>query len=172
MSSDFTVIQPVRQQFGDTQKPDGLDFNAPFVGLSKEFSFLCPSVDPRQMAVLQFESLGVLSGLLGKNGWDVNPNKRNILRINGVDVPGGITPGPYLKFSDTRCSLWKSHTLVVAGGILKERNTLYVEAIPSHIFPEHYHDNFILDNIVIFYKTTANSLAPRGSRSPGKARRD
>ena len=43
------------------------------------------------MAVIQFESLGVqANGQLGP----FSPNARNILRINGVDIPGGITAGP------------------------------------------------------------------------------
>ena len=149
MASDFTVIQAVRQRFGGGQTAGEaqVENNAPFVGVSKEFPFSCPNVDPSEWAVLQFESLGVTSGLGGGN--------RNIIRVNGVDVPGSLTPGPTHEREDpdTRLPVWKSHSLLVPTGVMKDENELYIEAVPTALDWETLTDSFTIDNVVIFYKT-------------------
>src|SRR5437868_12001822 len=47
MPSDFTVIEPVRQRFGDQNVREGeqqFEREAPFVGQSKDYPFPCPDV--------------------------------------------------------------------------------------------------------------------------------
>jgi len=161
MPSDFTVIQAVRNRFGEGP---GFPFEkqAPKVGVSKSYRFSCSNVDPRQMAILQFETIGVWKGLLDQS--------RDILQINGVDIPGSITPGGSF-------TTWRTHSLVVPANVLKEQNTLYIEAIsyaPSG--PFYAPDQFIVDNIIVHYKTRTSPVgsgmadlnAPRAGRSKTK----
>jgi hypothetical protein len=69
MASDYTVIMPVRQRFGDS--PSGtlggsgrdwgeypIEQEAPFVGISKDFPFSCPAIDRSKAGVLQFKFVG------------------------------------------------------------------------------------------------------------------
>jgi len=165
MGMDFTVISPVRHRFGD--EPDfeqSSDQNAPFVGAQKSFLFSCPKVDPRQMAVLQFESLGVGMGGYGlfpaDEGGGVRPDQglvRGILILNDVNIPAGITPGPGvpvgLKDNVPVIPIWKTHSLVVDANVLKEKNELFIEAREIRVGFGKRLDNFVIDNIVIFYKT-------------------
>jgi hypothetical protein len=149
MPSDFTVIQSVRQRFGDEVGEEELvEKQAPFVGASKDFPFSCPSVDRTSAAVLQFESRGVQSGY-----YDELP--RNIIRINGIDIPGGITPGPFWRTESRQMGLWKSHSLIVPANVLREQNVLHIEAVPIPSLLLHL-DNFIIDNVVVFFKTRAS----------------
>ncbi len=142
MAIDFTVIQPVRQRFGDasTDLEDSIAEQALFVGKSKDFPFSCPNVAREEWAVLQFESLGVTAPRA-----DQPDRPRNILQINGIDIPGSITPG--------QGQFWKVHSLLVPANTLKEDNVLHIESVV--IFQEHseHFDDFIIDNIIIFYKT-------------------
>ena len=156
MAADFTIIQAVRHQFGDHATPEGLDLNAPFVGSSAEVTFSCPFVDSTQLALLQFESLGVEIGLGPANyGYDGKEAHRNIIRINGVDIPGGITAGPRARFGDDEYGIWKSHTLIVPSNLLNRgENSLYIEAV--HFSPFSAIDHFIIDNVVITFKTHDN----------------
>ncbi|SFV19807.1 hypothetical protein [Bradyrhizobium arachidis] len=157
MPIDFTVIQPVRQQFGDRNRVTAfetkVELEAPFVGIAKDFPFSCPNVDPSQMAVLQFESLGVTAG--GRT----NDRDRNILQINGVSIPGGITPGPAIASiqigsvpAPITIPAWKSHSLVVDANVLRENNVLHIESVIIHLGNEESRDTFIIDNIVVFFK--------------------
>jgi hypothetical protein len=148
---DFTVIQSVRQRFGDEADPKEvpLEPSTPFVGPSKEFPFRCPKVDSHQQGVLQFESFGV-----GMGGFFTPGFTRSVLRINGVNIPGGITPGPGLE--DTNGDIvpvWKSHSLIVGANTLKEENVLQIEASLMQIAFTKRLDNFIIDNVVVFFKT-------------------
>ena len=157
MGVDFTVIQPVRQLFGDrtqgTQFEIPREREAPFVGKSKDFPFSCPNINPRQTAVLQFESLGVTAG--GRT----NTQDRNILRINGINIPGGITAGPGHPLGGGKViPLWKSHSLIVDANVLKEQNVLHIEAILIQIGIEQTLDTFIIDNVVVFFKTHASTV--------------
>ncbi len=148
MPADFTVIQAVRQRFGDRAREDLEEGEAPFVGASKSFPFACPNVVAGTMAVLQFESLGVSLGEAGR--------PRNILRINGIDIPGGITPGPFRTVGNAafpRFPTWKTHSLLVPANVLREQNVLFIESITGQFGPGTHLDNFIVDNIVVFFKT-------------------
>jgi hypothetical protein len=157
MAVDYTVIQPVRQRFGDPQFPDTTDLEfpveleAPFVGYAKEFPFSCPNVDSSQMAVLQLESLGLSARGRGTEEY----HRSNILMINGTDVPGGLTPGAmtYMEADDLWMPYWKAHCLLVPAGVLKEESILYVESVKFSTGPGISYDNFIIDNVVLFFKT-------------------
>lgn len=164
MTADFTVIQAVRHQFGDKAIPEGADYDAPFVGASTDVSFACPHVDPNQLALLQFESVGVEIGLGPFNyGYGDLEAPRNIIRINSVDIPGGITPGPRIKFGDKNYGIWKAHTLIVPSGLLREsENVLYIEAVHFEPFGGTL-DHFIIDNVVITFKTLSKQTGSAGA---------
>ena len=90
MAMDFTVIQPVRQHFGDFPGPDVREIklsrteeDVEFVGASKDYIFSCPNVDRDEWAVLQFESLGV-NAENERFGTDQKFQSRNIIRIKAL----------------------------------------------------------------------------------------
>lgn len=161
MAMDFTVIQSVRQRFGDSDREDDSpqELEAPFVGLSKDFRFSCPQVDSGQMGVLQFESLGVTAGIV--QIFVPEPQRqRNILRINGVDVPGAITPNATTQVSSRDVQhYWKTHSLIVPANVLREENVLHIESVNILRTDGRQFDNFIIDNVLVFFKT-------RGSQPP------
>jgi hypothetical protein len=80
--------------------------------------------------------------------------------VNGVDIPGGITPASVEDVGRSQ-AFWKSHTLLVPGGILREDNVLRIEAVR---FPtttnQRNLDNFIIDNVVIHFKTRVKDEGP------------
>src|SRR5665213_1939741 len=138
MALDFTVITSVRQRFGDESPNIGLEANAPFVGKQKDFEFLCPNVDAGQQAILLFQNQGI--GI------------RTSLQINDQIVYGGVPASPefvteligdniaYFQFGQ-----WSGNVMLVLPYVLKENNVLQVQAGDG--------DNFIIDNIVIVFKT-------------------
>jgi len=157
MPMDYTVIQAVRQRFGasDLGGPPGeaaVFGNAPFVGRSKEFHFDCPSVSPDDMAVLQFTSVGIdVDDRAGRSP--------STLRINGVDVAGGLHVGP----ASERYPLWTTQLLLVPQVTLAEhRNVLFIEAAHAPAFINEYVDSFVIDNVVIFYKTRVSDRTHGG----------
>lgn len=157
MPSDFTVIQAVRQRFGNPQAPDGesqVFSNAPYAGPSKEYSFDCPGVDPNPMAVLQFATIGVDVPLQGdmEGEWP-----ESILRVNGVDIPGGFQPGEDGRREwDTYYPTWKTQIMLVPERTLRDsNNVLYIEVPALPFFNYEVRDAFVIDNIVLFYKTGA-----------------
>jgi hypothetical protein len=168
---DFTAIVAVRQRFGDSNVmdsafPKGSEFpleqEAPFVGQSKDYPFSCPKVDASQMAVLQFESLSVTAG----GQYVFSPEfsgKRNIVRINGTDVPGGITNSPYVQAVERIWHFWKTHSLLVPANVLRdEGNILHIESIEIPISGGFTFDNFIIDNVIVLYKTRADGVLDPG----------
>jgi hypothetical protein len=155
MASDYTVIEAVRHHFGDDpsggigpgQDPNeqelaGWEAGEPFVGVSHDFQFNCPFVDTSQMAVLQFNAYGV-------------SYRTNIIRVNDVDVPGGIYFSP--TFPDPsgedlgEIPLWHIQSLLVPSNVLQDQgNILHIESTKG-LFTENF-DDFIVDNIVIWFK--------------------
>jgi hypothetical protein len=167
MAMDFTVIQAVRQRFGDSNVIDAaqtsgsefpLEQEAPFVGQSKDYQFSCPNIDSSQMAILQFESLSVTAG----GQFVFTPEfsgKRNIVRINGIDIPGGITNAPYVQAVGRIWHFWKTHSLLVPANLLKaEGNILHIESIRIPISGGTTFDNFIIDNVVVLFKLRAGGV--------------
>jgi hypothetical protein len=148
VATDYMVIEAVRQPFGDSPSGQlgrpGMDWGefpvesgAPFVGTSKDFPFTCPSVDRSQWGILQFEALGVSSC-------------DNVIQKNGVDVPGGIGVGPSWLYLDPHVPLWNTHLLLVEGSTLREQNVLHIESSPDS---DGNLDDFLIDNVVIWFKT-------------------
>jgi hypothetical protein len=143
MAIDYTVILSGRQRFGDNkQEREALiETEAPFVGPLKDFPFLCPNVDRSKSAILQFESLGV--------------TLRGVIKINGIAIFGGLTPGATeLDPGGPPRPTWKSNCLIVHENVLRDQNTLRIQAsimTPTDIFKS---DDFIIDNVVLFFKTS------------------
>lgn len=127
---DYTVIENQRQHFGDD--PGGLP--GIFAGSNKNFSFDCPGIDSSQVSVLMFQSLNV-----GVEG--------NIFTINGATIFGGLPVT-----GDTEA--WTGNVALVSPNTLRrEDNVLRVEARNESGGQSGDLDDFVIDNIVIFYKT-------------------
>jgi len=149
VSTDFTVVIRVRQSFGDgTTDWDEILVEtlgpgaAPFVGTSAEYEFTCPNVRRGADALIQFESIGV------------HPLGRAGLSINGIEIYGGITGGPRLEIADPAAPSWKSHNLIIGPNTLQEQNVLRIESAPTPVINEPGGwDNFIVDNVVVIFKT-------------------
>ena len=146
MALDFTVVINVRQRFGDTEADDvGLEMEAPFVGAQKDYSFRCPQVDPAESALLVYQSQGV--------------NVRQAMTINGPEIFGGIPPsidfgaipssGTFPGQAFVR-AMWVGNIMLVHQGVLREENTLRIQAGSSG---NGNLDNFIIDNLVVLFKT-------------------
>jgi hypothetical protein len=151
MSMDFTVIQAVRQRFGQAGGPPGdrhVFSNAPFVGRSKEYAFNCPHVNPGELAVIQFATVGVDEDADG----DQYDFPENVIRINEVDLPGGLQPG----VSRGQFPTWKTQILLVPQNVLKsDKNILFIESAERRYGFGTRVDSFVIDNVVLFYKTVA-----------------
>jgi hypothetical protein len=160
MPSDFTVIMPVRHQFGDHKKLAGeadrrevnLDSEAPFVGRVGEFRFLCPNVDPSQEAILQFEHRGT-SQLLTfpdpqPDGGFEGATPEHPVFINGVQLFGGVPGAPF----SGRMPLWATRLITIQVGVLRPENVLRIETAPVSTVGTGL-DDFTIDNVVIFFKT-------------------
>ncbi len=136
MATDFTVILFQRQQFGND--PGGfndIEPNVPFVGPTKDFSFNCPNVNPGETAFLMFQSRDV-------------DHSRNIFRVNGVDIFGGLPVSPS---RDT----WNGNILLIESRhqLNPANNVLHVESRNASGGGGGPIDDFIIDNVVIVYKT-------------------
>ena len=157
---DFTVIQAVRQRFGDKERDfkefpfEKIEPKAPFVGTSKDFPFSCPNVNRGAIAVLQFQSFGVQG--------------QHILRINGVNIHQGITGGPQAIDITPRVPLWNTHSLLVEANVLNEENVMHIECATGPFVTNF--DDFIIDNVVVFFKTRvqrATTEPPKGGGNVG-----
>lgn len=167
MALDFTVVFSVRQRFGDnlrdgkpprppgsefdSEKELGLETGAPFVGLEKDFSFQCPSVDRSHVAILLFQSQGV--------------SIRQNMEINGQPIFGGI---PTSVDSDTKriesgseaqqvrnlLARWNGNIMLIHSGVLQENNILRIRAAEM---TDGNVDDFVIDNVVVLFKAR-----PRG----------
>jgi hypothetical protein len=150
MASDYTVIQPVRQQFGDDPGRGGdlyteeedlsyVESGEPFVGIEHDYTFDCPGVDRSQWAVLQYNALGI-------------SYRTNVMQVNSVPVAGAMYQTPSGPHVDDQGDVifWATYSMLVSPETLLERgNILHIES--SDEFGGD-HDDFILDNIVIWFK--------------------
>lgn len=157
MAIDYRVIFQVRQWFGDgSARGDdhGTAFDdwetAPFVGVSKDYEFECPNIDPTQEAVLQFQALGV--------------GTKNILRINGQDIFGGLTASPLdnevKRGGKAVWAYWYTYSLIVHKHVLTTINKIHIESVVNPF--TGFHDDFIVDNVVLFYKLTGPAISDPG----------
>jgi hypothetical protein len=141
MTTNFTVIVCQRQHFGNNPGSfDDAEPDVPFAGAVKSFSFDCPDVDPGETALLMFQSRDV-------------DHRRNILRINGVDVVGGLPISPARDAWNANILLVEPRHQLKATG-----NALHVESRTSAGESTGDVDDFILDNVVIAYKILDVSL--------------
>ena len=167
MPVDYTVIMPVRQRFGDDirdekesvrERESGIETEAPFVGAEKSFPFQCPGVDRSQSAILLFESMGV--------------SVRQTLEINGQQIFGGITTsndfesrtiggGSDAHQDRTIFARWKGHVLLIHPGVLAQNNVLRIQSGP---YTSGNLDDFVIDNMVVIFKTTSGVS---GTLDPG-----
>ena len=131
---NYTVIAGVRQHFGN--EPDFLP--GAFVGQSKDFPFDCPSIARSEIAVLMFQSLHV-------------SNSRNAFEINGQTIFGDLPTN-----ADDR-DAWAGQVLLVSPGVLGPAgNVLHVESRTDSGGTSGDIDDFVIDNVVLFYKTVVS----------------
>ncbi len=138
-ATSFTVIIFSRQHFG--QQSDVYNWvepDAEFVGLTKDFSFDCPGVASGETAVLMFQSFGVAS-------------QETVLQINAVDVYGGIPVSNHRGVKPQFAVDWSANVMLVESNhqLKAAGNMLHVESTGLE---------FIIDNVVITYKTTDLTL--------------
>jgi len=134
MATNFTVIVSLRQHFGNDRGIfNDIEPFVEFVGTAKSFSFGCPNVDPNETAILMFQSRDV-------------DHQRNVFQVNGASV--GLPASPS---QDT----WNGNVqLVIPSHQLKATgNVLHVESRNSNGGGGGNIDDFIIDNVVIVYKT-------------------
>src|SRR5262245_35542288 len=82
MATNFIVILFQRQHFGsDPGTFNDMEPMVPFVGPTNDFASNCRAVDTSGTACLMFQSRDV-------------DHQRNVLRVNGVDVFGGLPASP------------------------------------------------------------------------------
>lgn len=154
MSADFTIVISVRQGFGNEPGYlNSIEPDVPFVGPTKDFTFSCPNVNPNEAAVLMFQSRDVDSS-------------RNIITINGSNVFGGIPVSPN---KDT----WNGNVMLIAAGILRASgNELHIEARNTSGGGGGDIDDFILDNVVVFFHCTRGCTGDPTSAAEIKAALD
>jgi hypothetical protein len=141
MATNFTVIISRKQHFGNEQATfDDVEREAEFVGPTKDFPFPCPNVDPAQTALLMFQSREV-------------HHQRNVFRINGVDLMS-VDEVDRLPASPSR-ETWNGNILLVGPRhqLRATGNVLHVEARNTNGGGGGNLDDFILDNVVLVYKT-------------------
>jgi hypothetical protein len=136
MSTDFTTVMAQRQHFGNEQGSfNNVEPKVMFAGPTKDFAFNCPNVNSGETAFLMFQSRDV-------------DHQRNIFRVNGVDIFGGLPASPS---KDT----WNGNILLIASRhhLKAANNVLDVESRNGSGGGGSDIDDFIIDNVVIVYKT-------------------
>ncbi|MCP3962388.1 MAG: hypothetical protein GY719_31480 [bacterium] len=151
MPLDFTVVQAVRQRFGDSIA-DEFEFDreteAPFVGAAKDFPFECPNIDRSQDAILQFQSLGV-------------SHRNSVLQVNSTKVFGGLSTSVDFARDDIKVFVvqrWATHHLLLQPGLLRNNNVLRIESRRHATGGSSGIDNFVIDNITVLFKTRRGGL--------------
>ena len=136
MASSFTVVLFQRQQFGDEPGTfNDVEPNVPFAGPSRSFVFDCPNVDAQQPAFLMFQSRDVDHPL-------------NVFEVNGIGVFGGLPVSPARDAWNGNVLLVEPHHQLRATG-----NVLRVESRDARGTGSGNIDDFIIDNVVLVYKT-------------------
>jgi hypothetical protein len=136
MASNFIVILFQRQHFGNEAGIfNDVEPNVPFAGRSKSFVFDCPNVRPNEPAFLMFQSRDV-------------DHPRNVFQVNGIDVFGGLPVSPAKNSWNGNVLLVESHHQLKPTG-----NILHVEARDKRGSAAGNLDDFIIDNVVLVYKT-------------------
>jgi hypothetical protein len=141
MGINYTVILFSRQHFGDEE--GSLFPNVQFVGQEKTYTFDCPEINPNETAILVYNSYDVTS-------------PRDRFEINGKQLYGGLYEGPGGR-------TWASHELLVEPEfkLKASGNLLHVKSLTRGGHPAGDIDDFVLDNIVIWYKTAESRPVPQ-----------
>jgi hypothetical protein len=157
MSTSFTVIIDQRQHFGDGPS----DHPGVFVGLNNDYSFPCRQVDPRESAILLFETLSV-------------SHDRHFIAINSTGATGQPEVFGGIPFTGSG-SNWAGNVMLVRPGVLQENNILRLGARASNGSILGNVDDFVIDNVVIIFKTRRSVLdairrlgRPRRLQPPAK----
>jgi len=157
---DYTVVIAVRQRFGDGNIEDALlETDAPFVGREKSYAFDCAGVDSSQSAIMLFQSQGV--------------GRTQTLEVNGQTVFGGIPASPgFVAFQGAGGGVgnfpvasWNGNVMLLNPGMLQAQGNSLRIASTTTVGGDLV-DNFIIDNLVIIYKTIARG-GSGGSTFPG-----
>jgi hypothetical protein len=136
MATSYTVVLFSRQHIGNEAGVfNDVEPNVAFVGRAKDFPFDCPGINTAEAAVLMFQSRDV-------------DHQRNVLRVNDVDVFGGLPASPARDAWNGNVLLVEPHHQLKAAG-----NVLSVEARRTDGSSTGDVDDFIIDNVVIMYKT-------------------
>jgi hypothetical protein len=149
MPADFTVIIEVRHHFGDD--PDALP--GVFAGRNSAFEFQCPGVDSSKPAVLMFETLDVDHG-------------NNFIAINSTGATPFGFPEVYggIPVSQSKRD-WNANIMLVRRDVLRESNILRLGARDKQGGLGGLNgkvDDFVIDNVVILYKTRRGPRATFG----------
>jgi hypothetical protein len=110
-----------------------------FVGNNNTYPFSCPNVDSTQEAVLLFQTLGV-------------SHEKNEIRVNRTGPLGGpeVFGGIPVSRSDQD---WNGNVMLIGPGVLRENNILGLGARNSNGGLLGDIDDFVIDNVVVFFKT-------------------
>lgn len=164
MPMDFTVILMTRNRFGSESGSElGFELEAPWVGGSvNTYSFACPGVDIARPAVLQLESLGMTG--------DGSPTSPNSIFINTQTIPGGLKAGA-VNFDPVgrQTPVWKTHSLIVPENVLRANEENFLTIVAGRFGPQGPVDGFIVDNIVLFYKTGSSTIVRPSKTASGAA---
>jgi hypothetical protein len=136
MASNFTVVLFQRQHFGNGPGIfNDVEPNVPFAGRAKSFVFDCPNVQASEPAFLMFQSRDV-------------DHPRNVFEVNGIGVFGGLPVSPARDSWNGNVLLVEPHHQLRATG-----NVLHIESRDGRGTGSGNIDDFIIDNIVLVYKT-------------------
>jgi hypothetical protein len=175
MPVDYTVVFPTRQRFGSGAgvAPQGLETDAPFVGLEKDYSFRCPDVLRREIALLFFRHQGIAKGarILINGHATANAISDTSITVTDVAVASTFvaTSGagsadtfhshnvavPQVTATERRVAPWSGTILLIGSNVLREDNTMSIR-----ITPDPGADDVVVDNMVVVFKTTALKLNP------------
>jgi IgA Peptidase M64 len=130
---NYTVISRIRQHFGE----DPNFLTGAFVGQRKDFTFDCPGIDTSKEAVLMFQALHVT-------------HPRNVFLINDETVFGDLPTTTNVDDEEA----WAGQVLLVSANVLRPAdNVLHIEARTTSGGTSGNLDDFVIDNVVLFYKT-------------------
>ena len=143
MPTEYEVILSQRRHFGDQQELFG---TAPFIGpddsiFDGEFVFNCPNIDQSKTAVLMFQARDV-------------DHSKNIFLVNGIQPFGGLPVSPARESADA--SGWNAHVLLLnpsRHSLEETANRLLISSRDKNGATTGDRDDFVVDNIVIFYKS-------------------
>lgn len=174
MPIDYTVVFATRQRFGSGEfTPQGLETGARLFGFEKEYSFRCPDVLRREVALLLFRHQGIAKGAQILINGHVTDNVISDTSIVVTDVAvasafvstsaAGSGDGihshnvtvPQVTPSERRVAPWSGAIMLIRSNVLLVDNTMLIRTTP-----DRFVDDVVVDNMVVVFKTTALKLNP------------